>query len=276
MVSFLSNLSNFFVPSAEEGARRRLSTFGTESKLVATGVIGGTAVALIAAPILVTSATARSAVFGAIKQVVSLAVRNPKTTLVSAVVLPTAVSYFAEAPVQTVKDVSKGAATFVSEGATLGTQAAQLRQGKITAEEFIKNNQTALLAGGIALATVLGIAAIPAIASFLNTRAVKENTKATINAVIPPTEEKKNKETVMQDAVNEVHPASVSGESSLVAPVTDSSIKSPMKPTTKSSNTGVKRRKKAKETSRISQSVRVNITDDRDVTDRKVFKQQRG
>jgi len=120
---------------------------------------------------------------------------------------------------------------------------------------------------GVAAATGLvavgaagrGVAQIAATMS--NTQAIKEATQSSVMSSNSP-----------------LNPTSVAGQSALVAPVTDSSVKTPIIPAPKGTLGGVKRRKKAKEPSRITQNVRVNITDDRDNIDRKVFKQrnQRG
>jgi len=119
------------------------------------------------------------------------------------------------------------------------------------------------------LAATTGLVAVGAagrgvaqvVATSLNTSAIRESTKAAAGAVMTSS--------------SPLNPNSVAGTSALVAPVTDSSVKTPIIPASKGTYTRVKRRKKAKEPQRISQSVRVNITDDRDVSDRKVFKQQR-
>jgi hypothetical protein len=120
----------------------------------------------------------------------------------------------------------------------------------------------AAAAGGLLIAgsAVRGVASIAATA--LNTSAVKANTATS----------SKSNDTVLTSNP-ELYPSSVAGESNLVAPVTDSSIKSPMLPVQGSSKSR-KRRKKTPIQS-VNQSVRVNITDDRDNIDRKVFKQVR-
>ena len=280
MGSFLSNLSNFFMPSAEEGARRRLSTFGTESKLVATGAIVATAAALIAAPVLVTSASARAAVGNAILRVATTtgkaALANPGKATLAVIAAPAVVNYLYASP-SVVSDVTTGVTKIGKTSSKLGTQAAMLREGKITGEEFVLNNKEALLFGGLGLATALSIAAVPAVINLLNRQSIEENTQAIRDSLkgsglVPETPPKDN--STVLSSQPPIKPTSPTGDVSLVPPATDSSIKSPMLPVTKGTSSRKKRRK-AKETPRMSQSVRVNITDDRDINDRKVFKEQR-
>lgn len=107
---------------------------------------------------------------------------------------------------------------------------------------------TGLLAVGTAVRGVAGI-----IATTMNTNAVKANTA--------------------NSNISELYPNSVAGNSALVAPVTDSSIKTPTILAQKGAATSRKRRKtKSKDTGRITQNVKVYNIDDRDVSDRKVYK----
>jgi len=259
------------MPSAEEGARRRLSTFGTESKLVATTAVVAGAAALIAAPAIAAIPSVRAAGASALS-----ATTKAVSNVVSAVPTKYKVAAVLSTPLITGAVVSnpKAAAAlpgkFISSsynfGGNLGDLASNPSLSNLQA--LAKENPVITgLAGAAGLLTVgaaaRGVASIAATA--LNTSAVKASTAASVAS-----------SSIMSAGDTPLYPASVAGESSLVAPVTDSSINSPVLPVSKAASATRKKRKVPKEMmGRVSQSVRVNITDDRDRVDRKVYKQVR-
>jgi len=117
-----------------------------------------------------------------------------------------------------------------------------------------------ILAGTSALG-VLGAVGVGA-GALANTLATSQNTKAI-------------KESTMSAPAAELYPSSVAGgKANLVAPATDSSI-SPT-PIPRSNGPPARKRRAAPKASppRISQNVRVYNIDDRDINDRKVYKQR--
>lgn len=132
----------------------------------------------------------------------------------------------------------------------------------------IKDNPViaGVVGAGAAIGAGVGIGGIAStVSTVLNTRAVKENTKAMAPGGDTP---------LTNQAANVLSPQSVAGGSSLVAPVADSSARTPILGGARTATTRRKRRIKQKPQS-ISQNVRVNIVDDRDTNDRKVYKQVR-
>jgi len=158
------------------------------------------------------------------------------------------------------KSIANAPSSLVSFGANLGAVAEN--PNLETVGNLVKENPAltvglagaGLLVGGSA---VRGVANIVATAQ--NTAAIKKNTQAG---------------SVLENSDTVLYPLSVAGKSNLVAPVTDSAVKTPILPVRQGKTTRKKNKKQAR-LGNITQSVRVNITDDRDITDRKVFKQQR-
>lgn len=258
-MAILESLKSFFLPSAEEGAKRRLQTFGTESKGVATAAVLGSAAALIAAPAIVAAPAVRAAATSVASNL-GTKFASAKLTTQAAVVGGSLIAAGAviREPAATTKALAKAPGSLIDIGGDIAQLAANPSvEGAIAlAKEHpvaTAGTLTGILAGaGLAGSTLLASAAVRA-----NTKAIVGSTTAAVTAATP-----------------QLYPSSPAGETSLVAPVTDSSVKTPIIGTSRSVSP-VKRRRKAKEPQRISQSVRVNITDDRDLNDRKVFKQVR-
>ena len=188
----LGGLKNFFLPSEEESKKRRLASFGTESKLVAGGAIVGTAAALIAAPALLGTASARlatgkalqSGAISAGKGAVTLAKTFPKTTALTAFTAPIVLtsqkgrSAIIDAP-SSYNDFRINTAAFIDNPS--------LDAGKKVFEDSPVLSTGVV--GGILLAAGVGLGAAASVgATYLNTQELKDNTnamKGTLNAIFP-------------------------------------------------------------------------------------------
>jgi len=182
-VSILSSLKNFFVPSEEEGAKRRLAVFGTESKAVATAGVAVAAVAAIAAAPVAIGGAATTATRSAIRAVASTVATSyagaslktqiavPAFALVGAGVLSQT-----KKPVETLLNTPSGLVNFGSNVGTL-IENPSLENLTTIAKENPGISGLAVAGGLLAAGTaVRGVAGIAATA--LNTSAVKENTQA--------------------------------------------------------------------------------------------------
>jgi len=254
----MAGLLSFLQPSEKVAAERREAVFGTANKAVATAAIGAAGVAAIAAPALIASGAAAKAVTSVASKLWS-SFAGAKLSTQAAVVVsaPIVASALATSPT-----LRSGVANLPSGLVNVGSNIGNLVENPTAANlsSLIKENPVIVgaLGAGAVVAGGLGVGALANTAStILNTKAIKENTKV-----------------ASQDILSTVKPLSPVSDTALVAPAVDSSVKTPIIPSgDKSSIANTRKRtKKAKESPRVTQSVRVYNIDDRDKYDRKVYK----
>lgn len=119
---------------------------------------------------------------------------------------------------------------------------------------------TGLIGAG---AAVRGVASIAATA--INTGAIRENTGVAAAAG----------QSVLGAEKGIISSPSVAGNTALAAPVANSEVKTPIIPAGRSVSTTRKRRKTKQKTPSMTQNVKVYNIDDRDINDRKVYKERK-
>lgn len=178
-MSLFGSLKDFFLPSEEVSAARRLDTFGTESKAIAGTVIVGTAVALIAAPPLIARAGGISGVAGSVGRALSTLPLKDKIVLggATAIAAPIIAGQVVREPKTITRSVG-GAANFESNL----YQASRDPSKQNIKDIFLENPviSTGVAALGL-LAVGGGVAG--AIATARNTAAINENTQSMIGSV---------------------------------------------------------------------------------------------
>jgi hypothetical protein len=161
-------LKDFFLPSSEVAAQRRLDVFGTESKGVAAAAIVGSAAALLIAPPLIAAEGGYSAVAGSAAS--ALGRTSVGTKLALGVAVPVAAGVILNDP-KTVSRTAGGIANFESNLYQLGKNPSLQNAQTI----FKENPIIATAATGAALLAVGGVGAA---ASAINTAVTKGNTNA--------------------------------------------------------------------------------------------------
>jgi hypothetical protein len=167
-VSFLSKAKDFFLPSEEVSAKRRLDVFGTESKAVAGAVIVGSAAALIVAPAAIAAGGGGRAVLGAAGRAVASSSTSTKVAL--GVVGPAVALAVAREPTIATKSVGK----YVK---LQGDLANVINDPSIDAgKQLIKDNPEAAIVGGGLLA--LGVNKYIPWGAIFNAKNIQDQTDA--------------------------------------------------------------------------------------------------
>lgn len=242
-MSISSWLKETFLPSEKVAAERRLKTFGTESKTVAGVAVIGAGALAIAAPVLAAAPTIRAAV-----------VSTGTSIAQSVISIPAKIATYATSGV--LPAVKTVAATAVVAGGGLKLVPALYEETKkateaavpiLTGEKEFKVDD--LPAIGKTVGAAIGMGAIGTAAGYgayqlLADDDTKEKVKETINSILPT-----------DDKLPVTELPKTSSTSSLV----------PITPSTQvigkeaSSVTRYRKKKKTKEPVRMSQSLRINI-----------------
>jgi len=161
-------------------------------------------------------------------------------------------------------DVANAPGSLANFGRNIGRVAES--PGSDSLARLVKENP--VLAGG----TIAGAALLAggAVTGALSTIATRQNTKAIISSTStsPPPG-------TLTESSTALYPTSPAGGSNLVAPVTDSNVKTPILSSPTPIGTRKRKRKPIKASPNITQNVKVYNIDDRDVSDRKVYKRGR-
>lgn len=183
-MGLLSSLKNFFVPSEEESARRRLAAFGTESKTVAALAVGTAAVtALVAAPIITGGALARTGVTTAVKAVASKVVTSftganllTQGAIVTGGIVGAGILSKTDKPVEV---LANAPSNLFDAGQDIGDLVEEPSLDK--AMSIIKKHPGLSASALVALLVTAGFAsssAINIVTNYLNRKATNENTEA--------------------------------------------------------------------------------------------------
>jgi hypothetical protein len=170
-----SSLKDFFMPSEEVSAARRLQTFGSESKVKAGAIILGSAAAAIAAPAVLGSAAVKQATVAAVKNV-GTKFAAAKLTTQAAVVGGTllATGALIREPAAVSKVVAKTPGKILDLGGDIAQFAVDPSIEK--AKEFVIEHPVATAGTGVALLGAVGVG----VAGVLSTIATRQNTAAVL------------------------------------------------------------------------------------------------
>jgi len=228
-----------FAPTPEVSKARRIDTFGTESKLVATGAIALAAGAAIAAPAVVARAGGLApAASKAGSAIARTAIANPGKAAVAGIIAAPAIAGALRNDPKVVTRTAGGLANFQGN-----IYEAFKDPSKENFANIIKENPviSGIAAGGALLTAGAAGAALSGTANLFNTTATRENTKAI-------------KESISGGV------AAIPANNIQSVPL---STGTPMTPQTQALSTvgprSVSRSRKKKAPQQIRQSVRVNI-----------------
>lgn len=171
-MGILSKFTDFFLPDADTARSRRIDVFGTESKAVAGTVIVGTAAAAIAAPIVIGAKGGASAVASAVG------------SRLASLTVPQAIGLAVAAPIAAGAIISEPKTVTRTAGGVTNFEGNLYNLGKDPSIDNIKQTfkENPIIASGVAAAGALavGTGVSGVVATVLNTKAVKENTEASL------------------------------------------------------------------------------------------------